>query len=77
MEELLYTVPQVAKLLHVNQNCVHDYRKAGLLRFLKLGCYKVRREELLRFLAENEGKDLTNPYDVKALDDTEEVTKDE
>lgn len=67
MSELLYTVPEVAKLLKVNQGTVHEYRKAGLIRFMKLGSYKVRAEELKRFLVECEGKDLTDPQNVKDL----------
>ena len=67
MEALLYTVPEVAKLLKVNQGTVHEYRKAGLIRFMKLGAYKVRAEEIDRFLKDCEGKDLTDPHNVKEL----------
>ena len=67
MEPILYTVPEIAKLLKTNADYVHKLRKAGLLPFLKLGQYKCRREALEKFLAENEGKDLTNPEEIKKL----------
>lgn len=67
MKELLYTVPEVAKLLKMNPTSIHNLRKAGLIRFMKLGSYKVRAEELDRFLKACEGKDLSNPYDIVNL----------
>lgn len=71
-ESVLYTVKEVAMLLKTNVDYVHKLRKAGLLPFLKLGQYKVRRQALLDFLSKYEGKDLTNPFDVKELDDNGE-----
>lgn len=65
---VLYTVKEVAMLLKTNIDYVHKLRKAGLLPFLKLGQYKVRRESLIEFLKRYEGKDLTNPFDIKELD---------
>lgn len=65
---ILYTVKEVAMLLKTNVDYVHKLRKAGLLPFLKLGQYKVRRESLIEFLKRYEGKDLTDPFDIKELD---------
>lgn len=73
MEKLLYTVPEVAKLLKMNTTAVHNLRKAGLIKFMKLGSYKVRPEELERFLKACEGKDVSNPYDVVNLPRAEEI----
>lgn len=67
MQEIIYTVPEVAKLLKTNVDYVHKLRKAGLLKFLKLGSYKVRKEELDNFLAKHEGMDLTDPFNIKHL----------
>jgi len=64
---IIYTVKEVAELLKTNVDYVHALRKAGLLPFLKLGQYKVRRQALLDFLCKYEGYDLTNPYYVKEL----------
>ncbi len=65
---ILYTVKEVAALLKTNVDYVHKLRKAGLLPFLKLGQYKVRREALIEFLRCYEGKDLTDPFNIKELD---------
>lgn len=71
-EEMLYTVEEVAEILKTNINYVYSLRKAGLLRFLKIGRLKCRKSTLEAFLAEYEGKDLTDPYDVRELgEDTE------
>ena len=67
MEQILYTVPEVAKLLKTNSDYVHKLRKSGLLPFIKLGQYKCRREALHKFLADREGEDLTNPEEIKKL----------
>lgn len=67
-DNILYTVKEVAALLKTNVDYVHKLRKAGLLPFLKLGQYKVRKEALADFLSRYEGKDLTNPFQIKELD---------
>lgn len=67
MEQILYTVPEVAKLLKTNSDYVHKLRKSGLLPFIKLGQYKCRKEALEQFLAAHEGEDLTNPEEIKKL----------
>lgn len=72
MEDLLYTIPEAAEMMKTSQGCVHNLRKAGLLKCLKLGSYKVRRVELERFLEEYEGKDLTDPYNIKDLEECSE-----
>ncbi len=68
IENILYTVKEVATLLKTNVDYVHKLRKSRLLPFLKLGQYKVRKEALNDFLSRYEGKDLTNPFKIKELD---------
>ncbi len=63
MDKLVYTVKEVSQIIHTNQSYVYMLINAGLLPALKLGSYKIRRESLLKFLAEYEGKDLTRPYE--------------
>ena len=65
---ILYTVKEVAELLKTNVDYIHKLRKSGRLKFLKIGQYKVRKETLLEFLKQYEGKDLTNPFQIKELD---------
>lgn len=64
---ILYTVSEVAKLLHTNKSYVYDLIRANKLPALKLGSKKVRAEALEAFLRKYEGMDLTNPYDVKSM----------
>lgn len=69
MEDMLYTVPEVAEIIKTNANYVHKLRKCGLLKFMKLGSYKCRKAELERFLLEAEGYDLTDPEKVVQLEE--------
>lgn len=71
MSEVLYTVKETAELLKCNVDYVHKLRKAGLLPFLKLGSYKVRKQALDEFLEKYEGKDLTDPFAIKDLKEGE------
>lgn len=68
MEEMLYTVKEVSQILKCNVDYVHKLRRAGLIKFIKLGNFKVRKAELERFLAEYEGKDITDPANIKELE---------
>ena len=68
MEDILYTVPEVAKIIKTNTSYVYSLIREGLLPVLKLGSYKVRKVSLLEFLAKYEGKDLTDPRNIKDLD---------
>ena len=65
-DKILYTVKEVAQLIHTNQGYVYSLIKAGLLPVLKLGSYKIRKESLEHFLVEYEGKDLTNPRHIRS-----------
>ena len=63
-EKILYTVKEVSELLHTNTTYVYTLIKAGLLPVIKLGSYKIRKESLNKFLADYEGKDLTEPDNI-------------
>ena len=67
-EEMLYTVRDVAKIIRTSPDYVYTLIRKGLLPALKLGSLKVRRDALIKFLEENEGKDLTNLDDIKMLE---------
>ena len=67
MEDMLYTVKEVAQILKTNVNYVHSLRKANILPFLKLGNYKCRKVALENFLADYEGMDITNPENITSL----------
>jgi excisionase family DNA binding protein len=67
MEDVLYTVSEVAKLIKTNPAYVYQLIKAGLLPVLKLGSMKIRKAALEEFLAKYEGKDLTDPMNIVDL----------
>jgi excisionase family DNA binding protein len=69
MAEVLYTVPEVAKILKTNVDYVHKLRKAGVLQFLKIGSYKCRESTLDKFLEDYEGWDVTDPEHARKLDE--------
>lgn len=75
MEDMLYTVPEVAKILKTNVDYVYRLNQAGLLKFIKVGRLKCRKESLEKFLEKYDGKDISNPFNVCDLtEDTKEVS---
>ncbi len=75
MQDMLYTVSEVAKILKTNTNFVYRLHNAGVLKFLKLGSLKCRKSTLEEFLAKYEGMDVSDPNNIKALGN--EVAEDE
>lgn len=75
MQDMLYTVSEVAKILKTNTNFVYRLHNAGVLKFLKLGSLKCRKATLEEFLAKYEGMDVSDPNNIKALGN--EVAEDE
>ncbi|MEG0133068.1 MAG: helix-turn-helix domain-containing protein [Clostridium sp.] len=67
MEEMLYTVPEVATLLKTDEPTVRELIRKNVLRGLKLGRLKVTKMELVRFLNNYTGKDLSNLDNIKEL----------
>jgi len=65
--EYLYTVDEVAQILKVNKNAVYDLINANVIKALKLGRLKVTRFELLRFLKDHNGKDLSDLKNIKEI----------
>lgn len=68
MQEILFTIKQVSKIMHCNPAYVYKLVNNNLLPVLKLGSYKVRKSALEEFLEKYEGYDLTNPEDIKKLE---------
>ena len=67
METLLFTVPEVSKILKVEQPTVRRLIDKGLIKALRLGRIKVRKKEIDRFLEWAEGKDLNDLDNIKEL----------
>lgn len=67
MEDVLFTVKEVSKLIKTSPDYVYKLINLELLPALKLGSYKIRKASLMKFLEDNEGKDLTDPTKIKYL----------
>lgn len=66
-ERLIYTVQEVAALLHSSPNYIYTLIEKGFLPALKLGSIKVLKSSLEKFLIDNEGQDLSDINNVKQL----------
>lgn len=74
MEEMLYTVQEVAAILKTNVSYVYKLQQAGLLRFMKIGRLKCRKSNLEAFLKKYDGCDVSDPFDIKEIkEETEGV----
>lgn len=75
MEDMLYTVPEVAQILKTNVDYVYKLNKAGLLKFMKLGRLKCRKKSLEEFLEKYDGCDVTDPMHITTLEEVLEATE--
>lgn len=69
MEDMLYTVPEVAQILKTNVDFVYKLQKAGLIRFMKIGRLKCRKKSLEEFLEKYDGCDISDPFHIKFVDE--------
>jgi excisionase family DNA binding protein len=67
MEDMLYTVPEVASILKTNVDYVYKLQKAGLIRFIKVGRLKCRKTTLEQFLEKYDGCDISDPFNVQQM----------
>ena len=77
MEEMLYTVKEVAEILKTNASYVYALKRAGKLKFMKIGSLKCRKVTLEAFLEKYDGMDLSDPENITQLiqEDIEETGK--
>lgn len=68
MEDMLYTVSEVAQILKTNTDYVYKLQRTGMLRFLKMGRLKCRKSTLEAFIEKCEGLDITDPENIKPLE---------
>ena len=64
---MVYTVKEVAKILHSSPNYIYKLIENGYLPALKLGSIKILKSSLEKFLENNLGKDFSNLDDIKEL----------
>ncbi len=67
-ETMVYTVKEVAEMLHTSPNYIYKIIENGYLPALKLGSVKILKSTLLKFLIDNEGNDLSDINCIKKLD---------
>lgn len=66
-ENMVYTVKEVAKMLHSSPNYIYELINKGYLPAIKLGSVKILKSSLEKFLIQNEGKDLSDTNRIKSL----------
>lgn len=66
-EKLIYTVQEVAKLLHSSPNYIYELINKGYLPAIKLGSIKILKSSLEQFLIENQGKDFSDFNNIKSI----------
>lgn len=66
-ERLIYTVQEVASILHSSPNYIYELIRKGYLSAIKLGSLKVLKTTLERFLIQNEGKDLSDLNNIRKV----------
>ena len=67
LSPIVYTVPELATLLHTTNTTVRSLIKCGHIRAMKLGEIKVSQQEVERFLNESVNVDYTDPTDLKSV----------
>lgn len=67
LSPIVYTVPELATLLHTTNTTVRSLIKCGHIRAMKLGEIKVSQQEVKRFLNESANVDYTDPTDLKPV----------
>jgi excisionase family DNA binding protein len=69
MEEIIvYTVKDVARLLHTSPNYVYKLISCGFIPVIKIGSLKILKTSLEKFLTENEGNDFSDLNNVNKID---------
>ena len=66
-ERLIYTVQEVAKMLHSSPNYIYTLIEKGYLPALKLKSTKILKSTLEKILIEKEGNDLSDLTNIKKL----------
>jgi excisionase family DNA binding protein len=66
-DRLIYTVQEVASILHSSPNYIYELIRKGYLPAIKLGSLKVLKTTLERFLIQNEGKDLSDLNNIRKV----------
>lgn len=63
----LLSVRQASKMFGIPVNTLYDLINAGVIPVLKLRAIKIRQVSMLNFLEEYDGKDLSDPKNIKSV----------
>lgn len=66
-EKMIFSVKEVAEILHSSPNYIYSLIEKGYLPAIKLGSIKIIKSTLERFLIENEGNDLSDINNIKKI----------
>ena len=66
-EKMIYSVREVAEILHSSPNYIYTLIEKGYLPAIKLGSFKVVKSTLEQFLIENQGNDLSDINNIKKI----------
>ncbi len=66
-EKMIFSVKEVAEMLHSSPNYIYSLIEKGYLPAIKLGSLKILKSTLERFLIENEGNDLSDINNIKKI----------
>ena len=71
-EQLVYSIPEVAKILHSSPNYIYELINKGKLKAIKLKSFKICKSTLEDFLKENEGNDLSDIDNIRKIAEYED-----
>lgn len=66
-EKIIFTVKEVAEILHSSPNYIYSLIEKGYLPAIKLGSMKILKSTLEKFLIENEGNDLSDINNIRKI----------
>ena len=66
-EKIIFSVKEVAEMLHSSPNYIYALIEIGYLPAIKLGSFKVVKSTLEQFLIENQGNDLSDINNIKKI----------
>lgn len=67
-DSIIFTVQEVAKILHSSPNYIYLLINKGYLPAIKLKSIKILKSSLVKFLSDNEGMDFSDIENIKKLD---------
>lgn len=74
-EQIVYSVQEVAKILHSSPNYIYELVKKGKLKAVKLKSIKILKSTLENFLKENEGNDLSDIDNIRRISAYEDIER--